>query len=71
MALFCAAIRRDLVSILSFTFLSHFQVLSCEISLVCHLKNPYSYLSSHFCFLVIVVLRILALSVFFFFFLSL
>ena len=30
MALFCASIRRDSVSLLKFPFLSHFQVFSCE-----------------------------------------
>ena len=42
MALFCAAIRRDSVSVLKFPFLSHFQVFLWEILLVCHLKCPYS-----------------------------
>ena len=31
MALFCAAIRRDSVSLLKFPFLSHVQILSCDI----------------------------------------
>ena len=38
MALCCAAIRRDLVSLLRLPFHSHVQVFSCEISLVCRLK---------------------------------
>ena len=38
MKLFCAAIRRDSVYLLRFPFLSHVQVLSFEISLVCHLR---------------------------------
>ena len=46
MALFAAAIRRDSVSLLRFLFLSHVQVISCEILLVCH---TYSCFSSHFC----------------------
>ena len=33
MALFCAAIRRDSVSLLRFPFLSHVHVFSCEMSL--------------------------------------
>ena len=37
MALFCAAIRRDSVSLLKFPFLSHVQVLSCEVFYYYHL----------------------------------
>ena len=48
-ALFWAASWRDLVSLQRFHFLSHVQVFSCEISLVCHLKRPYSYFFPHFC----------------------
>ena len=40
MALFCAAMRRDLVSLLNFSFLSHVHVFSCEMSLVSRLKRP-------------------------------
>ena len=40
MALSCAAIRRDSVSLLKFPFLSHVQVLSCEILLISRLKRP-------------------------------
>ena len=47
-ALFCAAIRRDSVSLLRFPFLSRVQVFSSETSLVCRLKYPYSCFSSHF-----------------------
>ena len=54
--LFCAVIRREPISHLSFPSLSHVQVLSWEISLVCRLKYPYICFSSHFGFLVIVVL---------------
>ena len=50
---------------IQFPFLSHVQVFSREISLVCHLKYPYNYLSSHFWFLVIFVLLILVLLVLF------
>ena len=42
MASFCAVIRRDSFSLLMFPFLIHVQVFLCEISLVCHLKCPYS-----------------------------
>ena len=35
MALFCVAIRKDSISLLRFPFLSHVQVFSCEISLIC------------------------------------
>ena len=49
---FCAKIRRESVSFLMFPSLSHFQVFSCEISLVYRLK--YSFRC--FCFLVIIVL---------------
>ena len=50
MALFCAAIRRDSVSLLRSLFLRHFQVFSCEMSLVCRLKCQYSCFSFHFFF---------------------
>ena len=65
MSLFCAAIRKYSVSLLRFPFLSQIQVFSCEMSLVCRLKCPYSCFYSHFCFLVIFVLLILVLSVLF------
>ena len=48
MALFCAAIRRDCVSLLKFPFLSHVQVLSCEILFISRLKRPWSCFSSVF-----------------------
>ena len=51
MALFCAAIRRDSISILRFLFLGHDHVSSCGISLVYRLKCQYSCFPSHFCFL--------------------
>ena len=41
------------------------QIFSCEISLVCRLKYPYSCFSSHFCFLDIIALLILVLFVLF------
>ena len=65
MALFCAAIRRDSVSFLKFPFLSHVQVLSCEMLLISRLKRPWSCFSSHFCFLVFVILLSIVLSVLF------
>ena len=64
-ALFCAAIRRDSVSLLKFPFLTHVHVFSCEMSLVNRLKLPQKCFSSHFCFLVIVVPLVLVLSVLF------
>ena len=39
-ALFCAAIRRDSVSLLKFPLLSHVQVLSCEMLFISRLKHP-------------------------------
>ena len=39
-ALFCAAVRRDSVSLLQFPFLSHVQVLSCEMLFISRLKRP-------------------------------
>ena len=65
MASFCAVIKRDSVSLLRFPFFSHLQVFSCETLLISRLKRPQSCFSSHFCFLVIVVLLIFVLSVLF------
>ena len=65
MALFCVAIGRDLDFLLWFPVLSHVQVFSWEILLVCLLKYPYSCFSFHFCFLVIFVLLMFVLSVLF------
>ena len=65
MALFSSAISRDSISLLIIPFLSHVQVFLCEISLICRSKCPYSCFSSYFCFLVYVVLLILALSALF------
>ena len=64
-ALFCAAIRKNSISLLSFPFLSQVQVFSCEISVVCRLKCSNSCFSSHFYFLVIFVLVMFVLSVLF------
>ena len=65
MALFSAAIKRDSVSLLKFSFLSHVQIFSCEISLACRLKCPYNCFSSHFLSLGIVQLIIVFLFLFF------
>ena len=65
MVLFCAAIRRDSVSLLSYPFLSHVQIFLCKISLVYRWKCLYSCFSYHFCFIVIFVLLMLVLSVLF------
>ena len=54
MALFCATIRRDSVSLLKFPFLIHVHVFSGTMLLVSCLKRPYSCFSSHFCFLVMI-----------------
>ena len=62
MALFCAAIRRDSVSLLKFPFLSHVQVFWCEKLLISRLKRSQGYFSSHFCFLVIFFLLFIVLS---------
>ena len=59
MALFCAAIRRDSISLLKFPFLSHVQVLSCEMLFISRLNSPWGCFSSNFCFQVIVILFII------------
>ena len=63
MALFCATIRRDSVSLLRFPFLNHAHIFSCVMLFISRLKRPWSCFSSHFCFLIIVVLLVLMLSV--------
>ena len=50
MALFCASVRRDTVSFLTFPVLSRVHVFPCEMSLVSRLKRPYRCFSSHFSF---------------------
>ena len=40
MALFCVTFRRDSVSLLRFTFLSHIHIFSCEMILISSLKHP-------------------------------
>ena len=47
MALFCAAIRRDSVSLWQFPFLSHVQVFLREMLFIRRLKRPESCFSSH------------------------
>ena len=49
-ALFCAAIRRDSVSLLKFPFLSHVQVWSCEMLFISCLKTPINLFSFLFSF---------------------
>ncbi len=44
MVLFCAAIRRDSVSLLKFPFLSHVHLFSREMSLVSRLKRTFAIL---------------------------
>ena len=63
MALSCAAIRRDSVSLLRFPFLSQVQVFWCEMLFIRRLKRPQSCFPSHFCFLVVVILSLIVLSV--------
>ena len=65
MASFCAAIRKDTVSLLRFTFVSHVYVFSCEMLLINRLNLPLSCFSPHFCFLVLAVLLVYELSVLF------
>ena len=62
-ALFYAAIRRDSVSLLKFPFINQVQVLSCEMLFISRLKRLSSCFPSHFCFLVIVILLSITLSV--------
>ena len=62
-ALSCAAVRRDSVSLLKYPFLSHVQILSCEMLFISHLNRPNSCFPSDFCFLVIVILLSIVLSV--------
>ena len=60
MALFCAAFRRNSVSLLRFTFFSHVHVFWCEMSPFSLLNRPESCLSSYFCFIVIVLLILMS-----------
>ena len=62
MALFRVSLRRDSVSLLRFSFLCHVPAFHCAISLICRLIYPYTCFSSHFSYLVFVVLFVLILS---------
>ena len=62
MALSCAAIKRDSVSLLRFPFLCHVQVFWCEMLFISRLKRPKSCFFSNFCFLVVVILSSIVLS---------
>ena len=61
MALFCAAIRRNSVSLLKFPFLGHVPDFLCELLFISRLKRPSSCFSSYFCFLIIVLLLVIVL----------
>ena len=50
MALFCAAIWNNSVSLLRFPLLTYVHIFSCETSLVSRLKHPYSCFSSQILF---------------------
>ena len=63
MALFCAAIWGDSVSLLKFSFFSHVHVFLCEMFFISRLKYPWSCFSSQFCFLVIVILLVFVFSI--------
>ena len=63
MALSCAAIRRDSVSLLRFPFLCQVQVFWCEMLFIGRLKRSLGCFFSHFCFLVVVILSSMVLSV--------
>ena len=64
MALSCAAIRRDSVSLIRFPFFNQVQVFWFEM-FIWRLKRPYSCFSAHCCFLVVVILSSIMLSVLF------
>ena len=63
MALSCAAIRRDSISLLRFPFLSQVQVFWCEMLFISHLKRSSSCFFSYFFFLVVVILSSIVLSI--------
>ena len=63
MALSCAAVRRDSVSLIKFPFLSQVPVFWCEMLFIGRLKRPESCFPSHLCFLVVVTLSSIVLSV--------
>ena len=49
MILFCAAIKRDLFSLLRFPFVSHINVFPCEITVISLLLFFFPFLLSSFC----------------------
>ena len=57
MALFCTAIRRDSVSLFKFPFLSHDQVLLCEMLFISRLKHSalfsFPFLFPYYCHFVV------------------
>ena len=53
--LFCAAIRRDSVSLFRCPFFSYVQILPCEMLFINRCKCPSNCIPSYFCFLVIVI----------------
>ena len=55
MALSCAAIRRDSISLLRFSLLCQVQAFWCEMLFIRRLKRPYSIFPSHFCFRVVIL----------------
>ena len=65
MALFCASVRRDSVSLLKFPFRSHVNIFSCEIPYVYRLRYSYSYSFSYVSFQYSIVLFIFMLSMLF------
>ena len=65
MALLCAAMKRDSVSLSRFPLLSHIHVFSWDMLLVSRLKRPYlfflAFFFSRYCFLLVFVLSVLFL----------
>ena len=62
LTLFYTDFRRKCVSFLKFPFLYHVHVFWCEMLLISRLKRTLSCFSSHFCYLVIVILLSIVLS---------
>ena len=63
MALSCAAIRRDSISLLRLPFLNQVHVFSCDMMFISCLKRLWICFPFHFCFLYIVILLSIVLSV--------
>ena len=63
-ALFCAAVRRDSVSLLMFPFLNHFPVFSHEMLFISRLKRPLNCFSPHFLLVIIIIIIIHSLELF-------